>query len=341
MINKNSLYYTNTISIKAQASLRHVLDEMGLLKFYQKKQYQLFSQRYETPCNPIDWDKSYISYAYFKNEEVYRQHLFLDEAGVAQSRNDLKRHYSPLIAAHYGLVCYNDYIWNQNQDALKLFWIQIKNLQEIGIQGDTNMYFIYNTNILHLNIKAPWYAGITQGIIGSLFIRAYELTKNPIYARQAEMILNAMFKPVSEGGTYTTTPTGYEWIEEYPSVTHPNFVLNGFLFSIISLHEYLQLVGHQPLFAEKLPILEESLFKNLHLYRFGNLWRYSLGILSFGNVEYQGLFVCLWLHLFRLTGKSGYRDIARIFEKGVSWTAFNRFYRMKNCEQKVHSFYNF
>jgi D-glucuronyl C5-epimerase C-terminus len=341
MIHKSLLCYSDTISIKAQASLRLILDKMGFLKSYQQKQSNLFSQLYETPCESITWDTSYVSYAYFENQKVYEQHLFFDAKGVAQTRNDLKQDYSPLIAAHYGLVCYNDFIWNQNQDALKSFWIQVKHLQEIGIQDDTNMYFFYKTGIPYLNIQAPWYAGITQGIIGSLFVRAYALTKDPIYARQAEMILNAMFKNLSESGCYTTTPTGYEWIEEYPSVTHPNFVLNGFLFSIISLHEYLQLVGHHPLFAEKLPILEESLFKNLHLYRFGNLWRYSLGILSFGNVEYQGLFVCLWLHLFRLTGKSGYQDIARIFEKGVSWKAFNRFYRMKNCEQKVHSFYNF
>jgi hypothetical protein len=339
MIQKDIYYYTTTISIKIQAGLRHGLDKMGLLKQYQKKQSKLFSQWHQTPCAPIDWDTSYVSYAYFKNLETYQQHLFFDTEGVAQTRNDLNRDYSPLIAAHYGLVCYNDYVWNQNQAALKPFWIQVKHLQKIGNQDDTYIYYFYNKNIPHLNIQPPWYAGITQGIIGSLFLRAYALTKDPIYAQQAEKILNAMFKNLSEGGTYTKTPTGDEWIEEYPSITHPNFVLNGLLFSIIGLHEYLQMVGHHPLFAEKLPILEASLFKNLHLYRFGHLWRYSLGILSFGNIEYRGLFVCLWLHLFRLTGKSGYQNLAQLFEKGVSWAAFNRFYRLSDCEQKVHFFY--
>jgi D-glucuronyl C5-epimerase C-terminus len=341
MIQKDLLYYTNTLSLKGQAALRHILDKMALLQWYQKKQYHLFSQLSKTPCTPINWDTSYISYAYFKNKAVYQQHLFFDATGVAQCRNDLKQDYSPLIAAHYGLVCYNDFVWNQNQEALTAFWIQVNYLQKIANQDDTNIYYFYKKSIPPLNIQPPWYAGITQGIIGALFLRAYALTQDPIYARQAEMILNAMFKRVEAGGTYTKTPTGDEWIEEYPSLTHPNFVLNGFLFSIIGLHEYLKIVGHQPLFAEKLPILEESLFKNLHLYRFGHLWRYSLKILSFGNVEYQGLFVCLWLHLFRLTGKSGYQTIAQIFEKGVSWSAFNRFYRMKNCEQKIHFFYNF
>ncbi|MEN9612976.1 MAG: hypothetical protein RLZZ628_3790 [Bacteroidota bacterium] len=340
MIQKDLLYYANTILLKGQAVLRHGLDKGGLLQFYQKKQYTLFAQLSETPCMPIDWDTTYISYAYFKNKDIYQQHLFFDAAGVAQCRNDLQQDYSPLIAAHYGLVCYNDFVWNQNPAALKAFWIQVHHLQKIGNQDDTNIYFFYKKGILDLNIHAPWYAGITQGIIGSLFLRAYALTHDPIYAHQAEKILNAMFKAVSAGGTYTQTPTGEEWIEEYPSLTHPNFVLNGFLFSIIGLHEYLKIVGHQPIFAEKLPILEKSLFKNLHLYRFGHSWRYSLKVLSFGNVEYQGLFVCLWLHLFRLTGKSGYQTIAQIFEKGVSWAAFNRFYRMKDCEQKVHSYYN-
>ncbi|MCC7502452.1 MAG: hypothetical protein IT229_07970 [Flavobacteriales bacterium] len=87
-------------------------------------------------------------------------------------------------------------------------------------------------------LKAPWYSGMTQGVVLSLLIRYEHLTGDPAMEPLIRKIAFFMLRPERAGGCLSTTKEGHTWIEEYPRSTEHRHVLNGFINALIGLHEY-------------------------------------------------------------------------------------------------------
>ena len=86
-------------------------------------------------------------------------------------------------------------------------------------------------------LEPGWYGAMAQGHALSVFSRAYYLTKNPKYF---DDILNVLqpFKIKSEDGGIKNYVFGeFTWYEEYPMLPDGQFVLNGFMYSLVGLFD--------------------------------------------------------------------------------------------------------
>jgi heparosan-N-sulfate-glucuronate 5-epimerase len=92
--------------------------------------------------------------------------------------------------------------------------------------------------IFHLNTS--WYSAMAQGQAISLLCRLYFQTKNQTYFFSALNALNLYGIKVNYGGFQTEfLNTGYIWFEEYPTRPHSLFVLNGFIYSIFGIKDFI------------------------------------------------------------------------------------------------------
>lgn len=336
MPKKDIRYYINTINLKYQAIAFHLLDKLLLLNKMKKREEIFFSNLYNVHFKADlnlnhSFSTEYITYQYFPTAQSYANNLLFETdgntpyiEGVAMCRSDMKPHHNPLIPAFYGLVCYNDFLIHQNEQALEQFWVQVNHLSKIGISRNGLFLFYYD--------NGTWYAGITQALVCSSFIRAYILSKDEKWQILARQTLLSLFEPLENGGVFKKTPEGLDWVEEYPlSQKHP-FVLNGFIFALTSLYEYLILCENETLFAHHLEKLNQTLFKTFHHFKRKKYFKYSRFHWVFQNIEYQGLMVCQFRHLYALSKNEAFNEVTQLLNKDVDWNAFFRFYAMPTPE---------
>ncbi len=334
MPHKDARYYISTIYLKINAQLYDWANRTELLNGYKKRTklfyYKSYDKHFLGQKITINhsFSKQYTTYNFFLKALDLQQQLRFNGEGVALCHLDAKEmHENPLLPAYFGLVCYNDFLINQNEDSLEKFWVQIKYLGTVGIHQNDALLFMYEGFFPLFDIyQTTWYSGITQSLIVSMFIRAFDLTQNPDYKKKARQTIEAMFIPFEEDGVFCQTPEGFDWIEEYPSVSRRSMVLNGFIFSIIALYEYLIICDDDKKLRKRLERLVESCFKTLHHYIRGSFVRYSRFNKSLQNINYQGLIVFQFLHLFEVSGNNAFRDIALRLNKNMNWAAYFRFH---------------
>jgi hypothetical protein len=147
------------------------------------------------------------------------------------------------------------------------------------------------------------------------------------FTRLVEMIYPSLFVPVKDGGVFRKLENGDPWIEEY-AAKKPDMTLNGFIFCLVGLYEYYHFSNRKPETETQLHGLLRAFFNHFHLFVFGKYTKYHLGSPVFHNIEYQGIYPLIFLHLYRLSGKEAFRELANFYEKNTSWAAFNEYYRL-------------
>ncbi|XP_076847032.1 glucuronic acid epimerase a isoform X2 [Brachyhypopomus gauderio] len=91
-------------------------------------------------------------------------------------------------------------------------------------------------------LEPGWYSAMAQGQAMSTLVRAYHVTRDPVYLIAA-MRATAPFKRNSEQhGVKALFMNRYDWYEEYPT-TPSSFVLNGFIYSLIGLYDVAEIAG--------------------------------------------------------------------------------------------------
>ncbi len=340
MLKKNIHYYINTISLKSKAATYDLLDRLSLLDNVKTRNKARFCELYDYYFRDSNFNLNdcfsteYTTYCFFSKANDLQKHILFDTEGVAMCMNDaLKVHKNPLLPAYFALVCYNDFLLNKDAESLKKYWQQTAQLEKIGEHKNDCFVFQYAFDLPMFEVKAPWFAGITQGLCASVFCRAFHLTKNELYKDRAKQSIEAMFIPLEMGGIFCQTNDGFDWIEEYPSVKRRSLVLNGFIFSIIAICEYLILCEKNDVFEKRLQRLIESLFKTFYHYKRGGNLRYSQFGKSFQNISYQGLVICQFLHLFELTGNKAFKELATMLNLNMNWPAYFRLYDLPMSNQ--------
>lgn len=93
---------------------------------------------------------------------------------------------------------------------------------------------------------APWYSGMAQGQLLSLFVRLYEITDDPKWKDAADRTFASFLLPpdgVAPWGTWVD-PDGYRWLEEYPQPTETGErVMNGHIFAMYGVYDYWRITG--------------------------------------------------------------------------------------------------
>jgi len=152
-------------------------------------------------------------------------------------------YYNPVTLSQYALSCFDAFIRENDSVYYDNFMNQAEwlfsnyDIINDSIIGYPYPFLLYNPRVGD-SLLPPWYSGMAQGHAASVLIRAYILTKNIEYMKLAKKSINFMFVPISGGGLMRYTPEGNIWIEEYPT-REPSLVLNGYVFSLFSLLEYI------------------------------------------------------------------------------------------------------
>lgn len=176
-----------------------------------------------------------------------------------------------------------------------------------------------------LSLPAGWYSAMGQGHALSLLSRAYLRRGEERYLEAAEKALAPFGKLASAGGVRNVF-FSHPWFEEYPT-TPGTFVLNGFMYSLIGLHDYAQLEKSSPSppssftssFATASALFQEgltSLKALLPLYDTGSGSMYDLRHVALNTPpnlarwDYHAVHVYLLKWLVAITGDKGLDQVA-------------------------------
>lgn len=198
----------------------------------------------------------------------------------------------------------------------------VENLIEKATISDNNMTFYFDEAYSRFDLTGKYSSGIVQGKAASFFLRYSMLTKDEKYMELAKKCLLTGLTPTDEGGVMRSLSNDQIWIEEYPS-PKPSMVLNGFLFYIIGLAEYLSVK------EDKILILHfekciQSVVAWMPKYKLNNGLLYSMYRWNLCNVHYTGIMKYQFEHLFKLTGIPIFEEFATFTDELTDWPTFNK-----------------
>jgi glycosyltransferase involved in cell wall biosynthesis len=177
----------------------------------------------------------------------------LDDGGVP-SQVSLAG-YHPTIIAQYALVQWNQYLASKNESCRTEFLIQAYRLieHEVRIAKDAGGWPI-SSQRPDSNFEGSWLSALTQGNALSVLVRAYQLTQDEVFLASARRVALTFERDILDGGVIA--PIGrdgifFEEVAVYPAA----HTLNGCIFALFGLYDYLALTGN----AAIREIIESSL----------------------------------------------------------------------------------
>jgi heparosan-N-sulfate-glucuronate 5-epimerase len=155
--------------------------------------------------------------------------------------------YHPMVIVQYGLAHFELYLQG-DRGAYETFilctnWLQDHAEEEIG--GRFTVWY-YTFPLLAQRKSPPWISGMLQGQALSLLLRAYQRTGSTEIALLSQQAARAFLYDLDDGGVLSKTLNGNSFIEEYAFLP-ASHVLNGCLYAMIGLHDYLTTFPDQTL----------------------------------------------------------------------------------------------
>jgi len=167
-------------------------------------------------------------------------------------------------------------------------------------------------------LKAPWISSMAQAQAASVLLRACQLEKRPALADLARMALASFLVPIGEpGGVRHVDADGDVWFEEYV-MNPPPHVLNGFIFSLFGLLDFVRVSPERP-FIEAWEQGVRTLERKLHLFDTGYWSRYDLMRDCVASEFYHAnIHIPLLMAMHAATGKDVFLDFAQRWEGYLS-----------------------
>jgi hypothetical protein len=270
----------------------------------------------------------------------HSQQFHFDEKGVPiiPSYIDVeekKMVYYPISIGQYGLAIWHTYLkTNLDQDRKRFLtiadWFYENRIDDPRL-GD---YWLTDIDKPAYRIKKPWKSAFSQARAINILLRAFQLTGQDHYRQAAEKALFPFQFSVKEGGVTTFVDEG-PFYEEYPSPETPVLVLNGMIFSLCGIYDYLRVFpGNPP--ARK--IYDEglaTLVKILARYDMGFWSRYSLCTAEFhppvdpSTIGYHHLHIIQLELMHRLTGHELFNFYSQQWKKYHGWVNISKMYWLK------------
>ena len=321
MRRKDLTYYFNTVKLKlANRKFLRISKTDQYIQEQEKRSDLLKSKYNKSALSFPEFNLFYKTYFYFDSTDIFSTNYEFKNGFPIGMKNG---HQVPLIPLYFGLVYINT-AFNTTSFDLQL----LKNIANFTIENSTvkgnTLLLEHGFDYSIFGLKAPWTSGITQAIASSFFLRLYSITKDKAYLSQAEKYFKAC---TSEEDCLTVTKSGLEWVEEYKS--NPTaLVLSGHIFAIIAAGEL-----HQLTFKDEYKFYTEnwlrSLVAELSSYQYEEYLIHNKFQWKFSNIEYQGLNVGQFLHLYELTGNEVFLELYKYYDSRLNWDNFNRFYGIK------------
>ncbi|MGZ4410251.1 MAG: D-glucuronyl C5-epimerase family protein, partial [Gaiellaceae bacterium] len=143
------------------------------------------------------------------------------------------------------------------------------------------------------NLEPPWSSALAQGQAMSLLERVYRLTGQRAYLAAAIRALRPLERPVPDGGLRRCFrgDCRLPFFEEAPT-REPSLILNGFMFTLVGLHDLSTVAPHSAAGALYLAG-RITLHAALPSYDRDGLATYDLLTHRIANAEYQAIHIYL------------------------------------------------
>jgi heparosan-N-sulfate-glucuronate 5-epimerase len=256
--------------------------------------------------------------------------------------------YHPMVILQYGLAHFELALRGESA-AKDTVYRCTKWLEDHAIEEPSKRFLVW---YYYFPLKSlpehplPWFSGMQQGQALSLLVRAYQNTKSLRTAITAQQAAQSFLYNISEGGVMSRTIQGNGFIEEY-AFRPASHVLNGCLYALVGLHDYLTVFPD----ARLQNVLEQTtrgVIEVLPDYDLGWWSRYSLGLRwNMATPYYHSIHVALlrylgevlpsevleryanhWEHCQRESSNLRKRWVLGIFEKNA-----NRALRLLNLKR--------
>jgi hypothetical protein len=167
-----------------------------------------------------------------------------DAAGIPLKLYRGVYQYNPVIMAQAGLEWLHCYRTSQDPQYLDQARTVARALVAMATTVNGALFFPYNYDfslhgVTEDTLHAPWYSGMAQGQVLSLFSRLGELTGEVEWQTDADATLLSFDRWRYHDDPWITDldAQGDVWIEEYP-FTPEERALNVFIFALFGLYDY-------------------------------------------------------------------------------------------------------
>ncbi|MBV8773550.1 MAG: hypothetical protein JO166_14650, partial [Deltaproteobacteria bacterium] len=202
-------------------------------------------------------------YMTFAAKADYRGHHDSNGIPLLDYCGSIGLRYNPISIAQWGIGNYNLFARYRRPEHRRKFlrasdWL-LKNLeQNASGMWVWNHYFDWE---YRARLQAPWYSGLAQAQGISLLLRTHREIGSPVFFEAAQKAFLSLTRSIDQGGVTFTDAHGNLWIEEY-IVNPPTHILNGFMWAMWGVYDYLLVTGDrraETLFQATLATLRNNL----------------------------------------------------------------------------------
>lgn len=168
---------------------------------------------------------------------------------------------------------------------------------------------LHNTPRYHM--EPPWVSALAQGKLLSVYVRAFQITRDSSYYHKSEKIFQSFLENDESGNPYWVSYIDADsllWLEEYP-LSEPNNTLNGMIVAIFGIYEYHAM--KKDLLSKR--ILEGAIYTiKATIGKFRrecHLSNYCLNH-QVQNVKYHSIHIYQLGVLYQLTGEGVFKEMA-------------------------------
>lgn len=231
--------------------------------------------------------------------------------------------YHPVYIAEYTLDLIDVYTTTKDTACIPVIMRNLNKLVTLGVQADSSLFYPYDFDFrMHYDYQdmmlAPWYSGMAQGLVLSLFCRVYEFTGREEYLTYSKKIFNSYLRLKGDGfqpWVSCVDANGNLWLEEYPKDV-PCFTLNGMIFAIYGIYDYYRLT-HDETAERYLKGSITTIKKNVERFRNENDITYYCIKHEIKAPEYQDLHINQLLMLEKMTNDSYFGDVAKAMRTDI------------------------
>lgn len=105
-------------------------------------------------------------------------------------------------------------------------------------------YWLTETPKPEHHISTPWKSAFAQSRAISVMLRAWQITGDEKYLKVCKKALIPFTKDISEGGVAIRRKKGETFFEEYVA-EYPTRVIDGHIFSLFGLYDFIRAVPHE------------------------------------------------------------------------------------------------
>jgi len=227
--------------------------------------------------NPTQWElcsefsSKELGQYYFKfteqameNQKGGQKSIVFDEDGIPMSPTyiDVKDKdyvYFPITIGQVGLAVFHTFVQSRKQKDKERFLKFVTWFAENGkFREDLGYRWLTDVALPQYHNSGPWQSAFAQGRGISVLLRGFQLTGEKYFATIAEQALWPFNKPVIEGGVTQFTEFG-PFYEEYTAEV-PTLVLNGMIFSLCGLYDFVRVFPDNKLFVSHLRSIHPGVF---------------------------------------------------------------------------------